>query len=79
MLYRALYRQMFDSFGNEFTLHHVSVHHCNVTQFPNCLCSISTRKLELLLRRTGPIAQHMQDCPIFFIPLNYVHKLKQAK
>ena len=40
-------------------------------KFPNCLCSISTRQLELLLWRAGPTAQHMQDSPIFFIQLNY--------
>ena len=27
----------------------------------------------------GPTAQHLQDCPIFFIQLNYVHKTKQNK
>ena len=43
-------------------------------KFPNCLCSISTRQLELLLWRAGPTAQHMQDFPIFFIQLNYVYK-----
>ena len=31
------------------------------TKFPNCLCGISTRQLELLLWRAGPTAQHMQD------------------
>ena len=35
-------------------------------KFPNCLCGINTRQLELLLWRAGPTAQHMQDCPIFF-------------
>ena len=43
-------------------------------EFPNCLCSISTRHLELLLWRAGPTAQHMQDSPILFIQLKYVHK-----
>ena len=43
-------------------------------KFPNCLCSISTRQLELLLWTAGPTAQHMQDFPIFFIQLNYVYK-----
>ena len=49
------------------------------TKFPNCPCGISTRQLELLFWRAGPIAQHSQDCPIFFIQLNYVHKTKQNK
>ena len=49
------------------------------TKFPNCLCSISTRQLELLLRRAGLTAQHLQDCPTFFIQLNYVHKSKKNK
>ena len=40
-------------------------------KFPNCLCSISTRQLELLLWRAGHTAQHMQDSPIFFLQLNY--------
>ena len=43
-------------------------------KFPNCLWSISTRQLELLLWRAGLTAQHMQDSLIFFIQLNYVHK-----
>ena len=43
-------------------------------KFPNCLCSISTRQLELLLWTAGPTAQHTQDSPIFFIQLNYVYK-----
>ena len=43
-------------------------------KFPNCLCSISTRQLELLLWRAGLTAQHMQDSPIFFIQLNCVNK-----
>ena len=43
-------------------------------KFANCLYSTSTRQLELLLWIAGPTAQHMQDCPIFFIQLNYVHK-----
>ena len=30
--------------------------------------------IKLLLWRVGLTAQHMQDCPIFFIQLNYVHK-----
>ena len=47
-----------------------------VSKFPNCLCSISTRQLELLLWRSGPTAQHMQDSPIFFMQLNYVHNNK---
>ena len=40
-------------------------------KFPNCLCGISTRQLELLLWRAGLTAQHVQDSPIFFIQLNY--------
>ena len=48
---------------------------CN--KFPNCLCSISTRQLELLLWRAGPTAQHMQDSQIFFIQLNYVYNRKE--
>ena len=40
-------------------------------KFPNCLCSISTRQLELLLWRAGLTAQHRQDSPIFFKQLNY--------
>ena len=27
----------------------------------------------------GPAAQHMQDCPIFFIQLNYVHNNKEIR
>ena len=27
----------------------------------------------------GPIAQHMQDCPIFFIQMNFVHNNKEIK
>ena len=42
-------------------------------KFPNCLHGISTRQLELLLCTAGPTAQHMQDCPISYIQLNYVH------
>ena len=45
-------------------------------KFPNCLCSISPRQLELLLWRAGPTEQHLQDCVLFFIQLNYVHKSK---
>ena len=30
-------------------------------EFPNCLCSICTRQLDLLLWRAGPTAQHTQD------------------
>ena len=47
-----------------------------MTQFPNCLCSISTRQLELLLWRAGLTAQHMQDSPIFLIQWYYVHNNK---
>ena len=58
-------------------LHGTYKSHCPCSllmyKFPNCLCSISTRQLELLLWRAGPAAQHIQDCPIFFIQLNYVH------
>ena len=50
-----------------------------VLKFPNCLCGISTRQLELLLWRTGLTAQHIQDCPIFFIQLNYVHNNKEIR
>ena len=48
--------------------------YCLECKFPNCLCSISTRQLELLLWRAGLTAQHMQDFPIFFIQLKYVYK-----
>ena len=44
--------------------------------FPNCLCGIRTRQLELLLWRAGLTAQHMQYSPVFFIQLNYVHNNK---
>ena len=46
-------------------------------KFPNCLCGISTRQLELLLWRAGPTAQHTQDSRIFFIQLNYVYNRKE--
>ena len=46
-------------------------------KFPNCLCGISTRQLELLLWRAGPTAEHTQDSPIFFIQLNYVYNRKE--
>ena len=32
-----------------------------------------------MLYRVGPTAQHTQDCPIFFIQLNYVHNDKRNK
>ena len=48
-------------------------------KFPKYLCSISTRQLEILLWRAGPTAQYMQDCPIFFIQLNYVHNNQRNK
>ena len=56
--------------------YHNHIFYKNV-EFPNCLCSSSTRKLELLLWGAGPTAQHSQDCPIFFKKLNYVHRSKQ--
>ena len=46
----------------------------NGQKFPNSLCGINTRQLELLLWRTGLTAQHFQDCPIFYILLNYTDK-----
>ena len=47
--------------------------------FPNCLCGISTRQLELLLWKTRPDSQtYPQDCSIFFIQLNNVNKLKKG-
>ena len=48
-----------------------------IPKFPNCLCGISTRQLELLLWRAGPTAQHTQDSRIFFIQLNYVYNRKE--
>ena len=48
-------------------------------KFSNCLCSISTRQLELLLWKAGLTAQHLQDCPIFLLELSYVHKSKQNR
>ena len=48
-------------------------------KFPNCLCSISARQLELLLWRAGLTAQHMQDFPILFIQLNYARKTLRGR
>ena len=48
-------------------------------KFPSCLCSISTRQLEPFFWRAGLTAQYLQDCPIVFIQLNYIHKSKQNK
>ena len=48
-------------------------------KFPNCLCDICTRQLELLLRRgrhNSPT--YPQDCIIFFIQLNNVHNKQGA-
>ena len=47
-----------------------------LVKFPTYLCSISTRQLELLLWRTGPTVQHLQDYLIFSIQMNYVNKIK---
>ena len=43
----------------------------------SCLCSISTRQLELLLQRAQPDSQtYLEDCTIFFIQLNYINELQ---
>ena len=52
---------------------------CIYTNFPNLLCSISTRQLELLLWRAEMTAKHLQDYPVLFIQLNDVYKSKQNK
>ena len=54
-------------------------HFFSYPKFPNCLCIISTRHLELLLWGAGLTAQHLQDHLIFFIQLNYVYKFKENK
>ena len=48
-------------------------------KFPNWLCGIKGRQLELMFWTAGLTSQHLQDCLIFFIQLNYVHKSKQNK
>ena len=44
-----------------------------VTKYPNCLCSINMRQLEMLLQRTRPKSPtYLQDHTIVFIQLKNV-------
>ena len=38
---------------------------CHIQRFPNCMCGISTRQLELLLWRAGLTAVGTQDCYVY--------------
>ena len=49
-------------------------------KFPNCLCSINTRQLELLLWRARPNSPtYLQDSTIFFIQLNNMNNEIKSK